>query len=206
MSIVVLILLLILCIVLCMAFLDYMGFLRIPEVKAGYIQENNYIVFSFQGSLADLTRCTEYALIQISKSLGRPYYFPKIMCCYHNIDAENAALSAVRISLLFPINDINGLSEKIASTPSHNLQLFHLPSLRVASSSFPYRNALSYTLGQIRIYPFIIRFAKQNGITDTSVVVETYETDKSILYSLVLEKTELFNPFQSMPTIDARSF
>ena len=42
-------------------------------------------------------------------------------------------LAAVRISLLFPINDINGLSEKIASTPSHNLQLFHLPSLRVAS-------------------------------------------------------------------------
>ena len=54
MSIVVLILLLILCIVLCMAFLDYMGFLRysinlpfdyrIPEVKAGYIQENNYML------------------------------------------------------------------------------------------------------------------------------------------------------------------
>ena len=53
MSIVVLILLLIFFIVLCMAFLDYMGFLkysiydlffhRIPEVKAGYIQENNYM-------------------------------------------------------------------------------------------------------------------------------------------------------------------
>lgn len=42
-------------------------------------------------------------------------------------------LASVRISLLFPINEIKGLSEKIASTPSHNLQLFHLPSLRVAS-------------------------------------------------------------------------
>lgn len=76
---------------------------RIPEVKAGYIQENNYMfvlcaffwtlsVFSFQGSLADLTRCTEYALIEISKSLGRPYYFPKIMCCYHHIGEGSAAL------------------------------------------------------------------------------------------------------------------
>ena len=38
------------------------------------------------------------------------------------------------------------------------------------------------------------------------MVVETYEADKSILYSMVLEKTELFVPFRSMPAIDTRSF
>ena len=126
MSIVVLILLFILCIVLCVAFLDYMGFLRFLFFESILAQDTRgegriysrkqlhvsvvcYFltcsVFSFQGSLADLTRCTEYALIQISKSLGRPYYFPKIMCCYYSVDTENAAfcnfLNLLFIQLLY---------------------------------------------------------------------------------------------------------
>ena len=65
------------------------------------------------------------------------------MCCYYSVDTENAAfcnffkfalhLASVRFTLLFPINDVQGLSAKLSSVPSHGLKLFHLPSLRVAS-------------------------------------------------------------------------
>lgn len=42
-------------------------------------------------------------------------------------------------------------------------------------------------------YPFITKYARKNGITDTNTVLECYSTDNPIIYSLVLEKTELFD-------------
>ena len=51
-------------------------------------------------------------------------------------------------------------------------------------------------------YPFIQRFAKQNGITDVSTVIEAYETDKPIRYYLFLEKTEMVDPLRKMKPID----
>ena len=74
------------------------------------------------------------------------------------------------------------------------------------SSEFAFNNFLSYALGQIRMYsfcqvfipsyPFIQRFAKQNGISDVSTVIEVYETDNPIRYYLLLEKTELLDPLR----------
>ena len=196
MSIVVILLIFTLCFLLCAAFLDYMGFLKIPEVKANTIPGDTYIVYTFQGTLGDLTRYTECALKQIEKSLGKPCVFPKILCFYHSASELNP-IASIRFSLLFPVS-AEGVSEQLSSLLRHDLFLFTLPTLRVASSSFSYRNTLSYALGQIRIYPFIINFSKQNGITDTSVVVETYEKDQPITYSVVLERTELFNTLRSM--------
>ena len=51
-------------------------------------------------------------------------------------------------------------------------------------------------------YPFIQRFAKQNGITDVSTVIEAYETNKPIRYYLFLEKTEMVDPLRKMKPID----
>ena len=49
-------------------------------------------------------------------------------------------------------------------------------------------------------YPFIQRFAKQNGISDVSTVIEVYETDNPIRYYLLLEKSELLDPLrQALP-------
>ena len=54
----------------------------------------------------------------------------------------------------------------------------------------------------ISSYPFIQRFAKQNGITDVSTVIEAYETNKPIRYYLFLEKTEMVDPLRKMKPID----
>ena len=48
-------------------------------------------------------------------------------------------------------------------------------------------------MGQIRVYPFILRFAKNSGIEDVSTMIEVYETNQPIRYYLVLEKTNLFD-------------
>ena len=75
---------------------------------------------------------------------------------------------------------------------------------------------MSYVLGQIRMYckcwesicryPFIQRYAKQNGITDVSTVIEAYESNKPIRYYLFLEKTELLNPLREMNHIDVYAY
>ena len=107
--------------------------------------------------------------------------------------------------------------------------MFHIPSLRVASyvilqgtyfifsSSFPYHNFLSYAMGQMRVYrffcivlvtiryPSIIKYAKENGIEDTSVILESYAMDKPIIYNMALEHTELFNTLRSMKATSAAS-
>lgn len=54
----------------------------------------------------------------------------------------------------------------------------------------------------ITSYPYIQRFAKQNGINDVSTVIEAYEQDKPIRYYLFLEKTELLNTLREAKPID----
>lgn len=127
------------------------------------------------------------------------------------------------MTLLFPVADKPELLRKLISCPNRNqLTEFSLPDIRVAwliilmiiiySSQFTFHNFLSYALGQIRMYyttvlvitsyPYIQRFAKQNGINDVSTVIEAYEQDKPIRYYLFLEKTELLNTLREAKPID----
>lgn len=258
MSIVVLILLLILFIVLCMAFLDYMGFLkysiydlfyhRIPEVKAGYIQENNYmwvlcdifellvsfhfrdhfLIFLVVQSMLFFKSPSLWGDLTISPRLWVATTLLKIkillsvhFCIFFSSSKRTLhfIISNKRNSRSFWKNfcDFTPGSSLLSSpfsTCSIVSYLFHCSKFQFLFPlskcselhSGPDSNVVfSFSFLTYR-YPFIIRFAKQNGITDTSVVVETYEADKSILYSMVLEKTELFVPFRSMPAIDTRSF
>ncbi|KAK8812876.1 hypothetical protein WA538_005150, partial [Blastocystis sp. DL] len=194
MSLVVALLGFVLFIVLLVALLDYMDFFKKPVIKADILQANTYIAFTFRGTLGDITLCTRYALKEIRKVTGRINYFPKIYCLYHNHEDVNPATNTIQYTLLFPVDSVSGLKEKIdQSEKKDSLFLFSLPSLRIASTSFTFRNFLSYSLGQMRIYPFITKYARKNGITDTNTVLECYSTDNPIIYSLVLEKTELFD-------------
>lgn len=78
-------------------------------------------------------------------------------------------------------------------------------------SSFTYRNFLSYSLGQIRMlgnflliisrYPFITKYARENGIIDTSTVLECYGVGEPIKYHLVLEHQEYFAGLREMEPI-----
>ena len=70
---------------------------------------------------------------------------------------------------------------------------------------------MSYSLGQIRMfghlllvrtrYPFITKYAKENGITDTSTVLECYGIGEPIKYHLVLEHQETFACLREMKPI-----
>lgn len=53
-------------------------------------------------------------------------------------------------------------------------------------------------------YPYIQRFAKQNGIDDVSTVIEAYEQDKPIRYYLFLEKTDLLNTLREAKPIEIK--
>ena len=79
-----------------------------------------------------------------------------------------------------------------------------IPSF-MSSSTFPFHNLLSYSLGQIRIYPFLSRFAKKNGVEDTSVIIEAYEANQPIHYYLVLEKLNLFTVLKNEEPIPVTS-
>lgn len=91
------------------AFLDYMDFLSYPRSLAFYSQEagsesgdtpGEHIhvdgvkivsfasVFTFQGSLADITRCTEYSLNRIKTVLGKSFFFPKLFLFFQNDPQE----------------------------------------------------------------------------------------------------------------------
>ena len=101
---------------------------------------------------------------------------------------------------------------------SYSLSKFHLFALRRmirvlmgCRSSFTYRNFLSYSLGQIRMlgnflliisrYPFITKYARENGIIDTSTVLECYGVGETIKYHLVLEHQEYFAGLREMEPI-----
>lgn len=100
--------------------------------------------FTFQGTLGDITLCTRYALKEIRKVTGRINYFPQIYCFYHSHENVNPATSrkgsldsqtdVIQYTLLFPVNSISGLKEKIdKSEKKDSLFLFSIPSLRIAS-------------------------------------------------------------------------
>ena len=72
-------------------------------------------------------------------------------------------------------------------------------------ASYPYHNLLSYSLGQIRVHPSILRFAKTSGIEDVSTMIEVYETNQPIRYYLILEKTNLFDLLRNGYVISADS-
>ncbi|KAK8797741.1 hypothetical protein WA171_005272 [Blastocystis sp. BT1] len=202
MSLVVVALFFVLFIVILFALLDYMDFLKIPVVKADVLQANSYIAFTFQGALADAGVCTEYSINMIKSITGRIFLFPQIYCLYHNSTDENQLSANVRYTLLFPVDTVEGLRERINASPDKNkLLVIKVPSLRVASSSFTYRNFLSYSLGQIRIYPFITKYARENGIIDTSTVLECYGVGEPIKYHLVLEHQEYFAGLREMEPI-----
>lgn len=59
--------------------------------------------------------------------------------------------------------------------------------------------------GITRRYPCIIKYAKENGIEDTSVILESYGMDKPIMYHMLLEHTEMLKSIQEMRAIPASS-
>ena len=54
-------------------------------------------------------------------------------------------------------------------------------------------------------YPSITKYAKENGIEDTSVILESYAMDKPIMYHMALEHTEVFKTIRNMKAIPAAS-
>lgn len=50
-------------------------------------------------------------------------------------------------------------------------------------------------------YPFITKYARENGITDTSTVLECYAIGEPIKYHLVLEYPEYFAVLREMKPI-----
>ncbi|OAO13239.1 hypothetical protein AV274_5085 [Blastocystis sp. ATCC 50177/Nand II] len=191
-------------IVLVFAFLDYMDFLKKPEVKVDTLEGDTYIVYTFQGSLADTTRCTEYALNHMKFVLGRLFYFPKVLCFYHSLPEGNQIPG--KFTLMFPIGDKPVLQKLLADLSDKKLlTVFQTPALRAITSSYPYHNLLSYSLGQIRVHPSILRFAKTSGIEDVSTMIEVYETNQPIRYYLILEKTNLFDLLRNGYVISADS-
>ena len=108
--------------------------------------------FTYEGTLADSARCTEYSLLLIKQLLGRVYSFPKIVCFYHNSPLDNQPTGNImklqnknsfvdnnKLTLLFPIMDKPDLVAKLVKSPNRDLFTeFSLPDLRVAS--YPINN------------------------------------------------------------------
>ena len=60
---------------------------------------------------------------------------------------------------------------------------------------------LDHFLLIIARYPFITKYARENGITDTSTVLECYGIGEPIKYHLVLEHQEYFAGLREMQPI-----
>lgn len=77
-------------------------------------------------------------------TIGRIFLFPEIICVYHNRPNEAqfscrcsfslSRLANSKFTIMFPIDDVKGLKEKIDASPRKGeLFMLYLPSIRVAS-------------------------------------------------------------------------
>ena len=191
----------IIAIVVFSSFLYYMGYFYTPIPSVKELDELYILNVNFKGHYKHYSKAVYHFIDMIKKYNIDDVADAVCGSIYYDVCTPGCDMNALRWSIFVIISPSQYERYKEIDMP--DMRLYTIPKSRIAITTFPMRNMLSYSLGPARAYPVLNQFIAENNFTEHACI-ELYHNKEPIKYIFYLDYSPVFSEaMEDLDYIDA---